>query len=47
MPRRSLKGRPVERERDHARPRTVPAPTTAELDAQLTPAGLPGGLRAA
>jgi hypothetical protein len=36
MPRRSLKGRPVERERDHARPRTVPAPTTAELDAQLT-----------
>jgi hypothetical protein len=35
MPRRSLKGRPVELERDHARPRTMPAPTTAELDAHL------------
>lgn len=35
MPRRHTSGRPVELERDHARPRTVPAPTTAELDAQL------------
>jgi len=35
MPRRRKSGRPVELERDHARPRTVPAPTTAELDAHL------------
>lgn len=35
MPRRRLSGRPVELERDHARPRTVPAPTTKELDAHM------------
>jgi hypothetical protein len=35
MPRRRLSGRPVELERDHARPRTVPAPTTKELDAHV------------
>jgi hypothetical protein len=35
MPRRQLPGRPVELERDHARPRTVPAPTTQQMDAHL------------
>lgn len=35
MPRRRPPGRPVELERDHARPRTVPAPTTPQMDAQL------------
>ena len=35
MPRRRNSGRPVELERDHARPRSVPAPSTAELDAHL------------
>src|SRR5688572_14373041 len=35
MPRRHNSGRPVELERDHARPRTVPAPTTKQLDAHL------------
>lgn len=35
MPRRQSPGRPVELERDHARPRTVPAPTTAQMDARL------------
>lgn len=35
MPRRHKSGRPVELERDHARPRTVPAPTTQQMDAHL------------
>ena len=35
MPRRHTPGRPVELERDHARPRTVPAPTTPQMDAHL------------
>jgi hypothetical protein len=35
MPRRRNSGRPVELERDHARPRTVPAPTTKQLDTHL------------
>ena len=35
MPRRRTPGRPVELERDYARPRTVPAPTTPQMDAQL------------
>lgn len=35
MPRRLNPGRPVELERDHARPRTVPAPTTPEIAAHL------------
>src|SRR5215218_6681159 len=33
MLRRRTPGRPVELERDHARPRTVPAPTTQQMDA--------------
>jgi hypothetical protein len=36
MPRRTNSGRPVELERDHARPRTVSAPTTDQIDAHLT-----------
>lgn len=35
MPRRRKSGRPVELERDHARPRSVPAPSTKALDAHL------------
>lgn len=35
MPRRRTPGRPVELERDHARPRTVPAPTTQQMDTHL------------
>jgi hypothetical protein len=35
MPRRQTPGRPVELERDHARPRTVPAPTTEQMETHL------------
>lgn len=35
MPRRHTSGRPVELARDHARPRTVPAPTTKQLETHL------------
>lgn len=35
MPRRHNSGRPVELERDHARPRTMPAPSSKALDARL------------